>query len=76
MTALDYQTALRYDTLVLGKTTFTVQERWTISRERSKLLNEDSRISTITTATRKKVENLLRSIRATNWKDYQAELDQ
>lgn len=66
MTFTDYTTVLRYDRTVLDSKTFSIEERWSISQERSLILNskfnphhKETRTSWISEKTKLKCKQIL-----------------
>lgn len=68
LTQIDYFMALKYDTIELNKSSFTIQERWSINLERSKLLSSTNyRRSIINYQTKEVVKAILKQIEISNW---------
>ena len=69
LTPLEINHVLRYDTVVFDKNNFSVQERWAINLERSKMQNlkPDNRTSFIKEKTIKRLHSL--HLHAQNWVD-------
>lgn len=64
---LEFTEVLKYDSDVLRQSTFTPEERWSITQERSIIIGDYVRKSYITKKTYSKCETLLKEIKETNW---------